>query len=627
VFVFLAEAVVLFAPPSLQLPRKLHAATLLRCRRYSQSPSRTARIRRPTTRPATRRPTRQVSRERHGGQWCPRLTEQALAVNEAAAQRYHAEAQRGVPPSQQSPEQYRQQFPQRTTSTNRLSAHLDQATQSYQQQSGPPPPSPGLEQSRRGSYQPQPHSPPAYIPEPKKQSLRSRIAAGLSGHKDDEPPRQASKNGVGRRQSVRKSDGKLEQQLQDAHRQSTAPQFARHGSSPHLPTSPEQDEGHLDPFLQQTTRDTPQVPPKDVQFQPPQFVPHPQQFNRPPLDRVSTEGSYQTQGGVSQLSHSQYSPDQLQQPSPPASNQQQYQSYQPAVQQPPPPPPPGEYQAFNPQNAPSPLLQNAQLHDAQDTAHHQQSYYQYQQSQGRTQDPQQNPPYQQQQFAPPSEPQPQSHQGQDVPSQKLPELQHPQATRLPQIVQQKAPVDAQQSQQLRPPSSHRAQPSPLQPPPFTTYDAQQGKPPQPSEPPSAVSTPPQDTMPPTPQNTGRNTLRKVNDGQQPPPAPSREASLLQQPSAQGQPFGHPPVSPGLAVFDANVVPTASQGQPYRGEKGQPGQQGGDTGRATPPPRSSATEMSEEEIEKMMKEHEVLRGYLSLVYCAPLTLHRREIPES
>jgi Icc-related predicted phosphoesterase len=69
------------------------------------------------------------------------------------------------------------------------------------------------------------------------------------------------------------------------------------------------------------------------------------------------------------------------------------------------------------------------------------------------------------------------------------------------------------------------------------------------------------------------------------------------------------VSPGIATFDANVVPTASQGQPYRGEKGQQvqqTQQSGEVGRATPPPRSSATDMSEEEIEKMMKEHEVLR---------------------
>lgn len=104
----------------------------------------------------------------------------------------------------------------------------------------------------------------------------------------------------------------------------------------------------------------------------------------------------------------------------------------------------------------------------------------------------------------------------------------------------------------------------------------------------------------------RNTLRKVNEAGAPQPgAPTRESSLLQQPQAQGQAPGHPPVSPGVATFGANVVPTASQGQPYRGEK--PGQQGqsGEHGRATPPPRS-INDMSEEEIAQIIKEHEVLR---------------------
>jgi hypothetical protein len=105
-------------------------------------------------------------------------------------------------------------------------------------------------------------------------------------------------------------------------------------------------------------------------------------------------------------------------------------------------------------------------------------------------------------------------------------------------------------------------------------------------------------------------MRKVNDGSQPQPgAPSRESSLLSQPPAQGQTLGQPPVSPGLATFDANVVPTASQGQPYRGEK--QGQQVSEMGRATPPPRTSATEMSEEEVEKLQKDHEMLRTYVSL----------------
>lgn len=116
-------------------------------------------------------------------------------------------------------------------------------------------------------------------------------------------------------------------------------------------------------------------------------------------------------------------------------------------------------------------------------------------------------------------------------------------------------------------------------------------------------------MAPSGQGSTRNTLRKVNDaGQQQPGAPSRESSMLSQPPAQGQQYGQPPVSPGIQTFDANVVPTAPQGQPYRGEKGQPGQQaqGGEMGRATPPPRPAVADMTAEEVEKVIKEHEVLR---------------------
>jgi hypothetical protein len=110
-------------------------------------------------------------------------------------------------------------------------------------------------------------------------------------------------------------------------------------------------------------------------------------------------------------------------------------------------------------------------------------------------------------------------------------------------------------------------------------------------------------------NSGRNTLRKVTDGQQP-GAPSREASVLQQPPSQGQHPGHPPVSPGLPTFDANVVPTASQGQPYRGDKGSQAQQAqiGEMGRATPPPTARNTDMSDEDVEKLQKEYDVLREW-------------------
>ncbi|KAH7406778.1 hypothetical protein DE146DRAFT_786581 [Phaeosphaeria sp. MPI-PUGE-AT-0046c] len=570
----------------------------------------------------------------------------ALAVNNDGTQRYQPVEGQQLPQGalqgqyQQQQQQQQQQppqqhpYPSRTASTHRLSAHLDQASQSYQQQ---PQLSPGVD-SRHSSYQPQ--SPPPPVQEPKK-SLRSRIA-GLAGHsKDEEPSRQASKNGLGRHKSVRKSDPRLaEQQLHESQRLQ-AGQHWQQGSSPHLPTSTEQDEDNLDPFLQQDDHSQPQVPPKDYpqrhqqQQQPPPYAGTPQQqqqYSRPPLDRVSTEGSYRTQGGVSQLS--QYSPDHHQgqglQSQQQAGQQQQYQSYQPNIQ---PPQNQTDYQAFNPQSAPSPLLANAQLHgqNQNTTPQQQQQQIYYQQQQQQEQSPQhakghspldlsqQGAHYQQQQFAPQPHPQPhpsqdfQQHQAGRTSSQQPPELQHPQAIRQPLQLVQSQQNDSQQSQQLRPPSSQQlAPPSPLQSQPYKSYDPQSGQQSQSqqTETPPVNTSPPQqgqENMPSNAQNSGRNTLRKVTEGP-PPGATSRETSLLQQPSGQGQPHGHPPVSPGLATFDANVVPTGSQGQPYRGEKGQQAQQtqSGEMGRATPPPRSAVTDMADEEIEKMMKEHEVLR---------------------
>jgi hypothetical protein len=527
---------------------------------------------------------------------------------------------------------YRQEqaFPSRTTShRNSHNLSLDQS-QNLQHSPGPQPQqtSPGFEQ-RRGSHQPQQANPP-YVQEPKKQSLRSRIAAGLSGHKDhDEPSRNPSKNGVDRRRSVRKSEGSPPENYQPPGNinpnQLQAVQWnQRLASNQHLPVSNEQDEDDVDPFLQRDDRNTPAPPPKDAQQyqqhsqQPaPQFAsnPHQEQYNRPPpqLARVNT----QTQGGVEQ----HYSPEQHS-----GSQQSLYQSYSPPAaqhQQ-----NPTEYTAFNPQ-----AVQNtgsAPLHapQGQPPPSQQQNYYQYQQQaqQQAHQQPQQTPSpqdvavhYQQPpQFG--SQPHqgsqefPQhSQQGRPPSQHQQVDLQHPQATRpIPQIVQQaQQQIDTQPVHQLRPPSSQQqfAPPSPIQPPPYQSHDVKSGHQPTPQgvEPPTQNITPPQqgqDSMPPSGAQQ-RNTLRKVNEAGGPPPGPSREGSLLQQPTGQAQ-GQQPPVSPGVPTFGANVVPTASQGQPYRGEKGQQ-PQGGEVGRATPPPRS-ATDMSDEELHQLIKDHEVLRAY-------------------
>ncbi|KAF2469849.1 uncharacterized protein BDR25DRAFT_304254 [Lindgomyces ingoldianus] len=575
--------------------------------------------------------------------------------NEASAQRYSS-PEGPQQPSQNQPPQgqhipqgvpqgpYRQAFPARTTShrhSSNLSVdHPPQNLPGGQLPVNPGQPSPGIDQPRRSSYQPQSNT--AYVQqEPKKQSFRSRIAAGFSGHKDEDPSRShVNKNGLGRRVSVRKSDGRPESFQSLGNERLQAQQWSQpQGSSPHLPTSTEQDEDNLDPFLQQEGRTPPEVPSKDLQYQaqhPQQFVSNhnQEQYNRPPLARVNTEGSFHTQGGVDHYSPEQHQGIQQQHPQ----QQQQYQSYSPPTQQ---PQNPHEYQAFHPQNVPSPHLANTQLHP-QGIAQQQQNYYQYQQqqqqqqpqpqTQTQTQTQQQSPQDHQPQnlvYPPPQQfasPQPQQggqeFQHQQVQharptSQHQPELQHPQAThQIPQIIQQGQQIDTQHLQQLRPASSQAPLPppsplQPLQPPPYQAYDNQQSQPNQGTEPHSQNITPPQegqqgqDNMAP-PASQQRNTLRKVNDSGQPQPgAPSRESSLLQQPPVQGQAQGQPPVSPGIPTFGANVVPTASQGQPYRGEKpGQPGQ-GGEIGRATPPPRS-ASDMSDEEVHQLLKDHEVLR---------------------
>ncbi|KAF2143333.1 uncharacterized protein K452DRAFT_225499 [Aplosporella prunicola CBS 121167] len=79
--------------------------------------------------------------------------------------------------------------------------------------------------------------------------------------------------------------------------------------------------------------------------------------------------------------------------------------------------------------------------------------------------------------------------------------------------------------------------------------------------------------------------------------PPKESSNSQQ---QGQ--GQNASTTGHQTFGANVVPSGSQGQPFRGGK----QQDNESGRGTPPPSSAAGEMTEEEILQLRKEHDILR---------------------
>jgi hypothetical protein len=71
-----------------------------------------------------------------------------------------------------------------------------------------------------------------------------------------------------------------------------------------------------------------------------------------------------------------------------------------------------------------------------------------------------------------------------------------------------------------------------------------------------------------------------------------------------------PPTPGFQTFGSNIVPTGSQGQPYRGGQAA-GQEGGERGRDTPPPQRPG-EMAEDDAmayQQLQKEYKELRELL------------------
>ncbi len=76
-----------------------------------------------------------------------------------------------------------------------------------------------------------------------------------------------------------------------------------------------------------------------------------------------------------------------------------------------------------------------------------------------------------------------------------------------------------------------------------------------------------------------------------------------------------PASGGMPAFNASVVPAGSQGQPSAQQAQQNSQaKSGDVGRVTPQPQQSGENMSEEDINQLIKDHRELRGY-HLLYCS------------
>lgn len=70
---------------------------------------------------------------------------------------------------------------------------------------------------------------------------------------------------------------------------------------------------------------------------------------------------------------------------------------------------------------------------------------------------------------------------------------------------------------------------------------------------------------------------------------------------------------GVSAYNASVVPSAGQSQAYQNQQGQ-GK--GDVGRVTPQPVQLGEDMSEEEVNQLIKDHKELRTSSQLA-----SLHR------
>ena len=79
---------------------------------------------------------------------------------------------------------------------------------------------------------------------------------------------------------------------------------------------------------------------------------------------------------------------------------------------------------------------------------------------------------------------------------------------------------------------------------------------------------------------------------------SREGSAVSAGQNGGQQGG------GVPAFSASVVPPAGQGQAYPGAQQQ--QKSIDVGRATPQPIQTSEDMTEEDINQLIKDHKELR---------------------
>ncbi|EKG12564.1 hypothetical protein MPH_10314 [Macrophomina phaseolina MS6] len=419
---------------------------------------------------------------------------------------------------------------------------------------------------------PAPPSYASYSPHPdksvnnghEKKSLRSRLGLGSSSKDGAE---QQSK--ISRRASTRRKE------VPPSHRPQSIVDDQRHWQGKHLAPSHEADESesHLDPFLQvQPDQRSPVPPAKEPYFDANNPAigqsPDPNEYRRPSLARVNTEQSFQ------QSLRGQNSGEYHNSPHPPGNGglsahnpppqHYHYHAQQPQVQanqnQ--------EYQAFNPHSADSAgsqTQQQLQELDSQQAYIKQQAdfqaYQRLQQQEQQHQQAQQGRPGSRQQqeqdlqfIAPPEQPLPQQHQS-----------QQPDAYRGP------IPRVAVQTQPRRP---SQQEPHPIQ---------QQFIPPSPAPSPQSQNLAPQTTqefvVTPVQESQHQQTTEQM-----PPPGQNKRAS---------------------EVPKGNVVPSGSQDQRFRGSKNG-NDRDNESGRGTPPPKRAVSDMSDEDVAQLMKEHDVLR---------------------
>ncbi|KAL0259712.1 hypothetical protein SLS55_005452 [Diplodia seriata] len=457
------------------------------------------------------------------------------------------------------------------------------------------------------SYSPQPDRSVNHVPE--KKSLRSRLGLGSS---KDSPDSQSKDKGLGRRVSVRKKELPVPrpQSLSEDHR------YWQQGKQ--LPPSHEVDEHnpHLDPFLQvQPDQRSPVPPAKDPYYEPNNPTigqnPDPNEYRRASLARVNTQQSFQQSLRGRNSGEYQHGPHPhgnggLSAHNPPPPQYQQSYAQQPQVQA-------NQnqlHQASNPHSAESIDSHSQHPHGA-DTQQAQHEYIKqqadFQAYQRLQQQEQQHQPQHQQgrpgsrqqqeqdlQFIPPltsAPPQQQQQQQQFQPHQpeafRTPIVRVP-AQAQPQRLSQEQPTPQQPQQPQHPPQispspapSHQSQSQSQNLAPHVTQDF--------------VVTPIQEPHPQqsTEQMPPASNKRSPDAAKGSMAPPSRESSnLAQQPT------------PNRQTFSADVVPSGSQDQRFRGNKN--GGNDNESGRGTPPPKRAVSDMSDEEVAQLVKDHDVLR---------------------